>query len=146
MLNCMDDLLILRRFGLWGRPSKAPVIKSVVWSPPASGWIKVNTDSAAMGSPGVGGCGGIFQNCRAFVKGCFVILIDQRSPCARVITCTVGPEAFWSSIRWDGNQVAYTLSKHALELHADSWWLSALSFCSSLVGNDCIALESFRFS
>ena len=57
MHNCMDDLLILHRFGLQGRPSKAPVIKSVVWSPPPPGWIKVNTDGAAMGSPGVGGWG-----------------------------------------------------------------------------------------
>ena len=77
MRNCMDDLLILRRFGLQGRPSKAPVIKSVVWSPPAPGWIKVNTDGAALGSPGVGGCGGIFRNCRAFVKGCFAIPLGQ---------------------------------------------------------------------
>ncbi|KAI9200065.1 hypothetical protein LWI28_002180 [Acer negundo] len=37
MRNCMDDFLILRRFGLQGRPSKAPVIKSVIWSPPAPG-------------------------------------------------------------------------------------------------------------
>ena len=58
-------------------PSKAPVIKSVVWSPPAPGRIKVNTDGAAIGSPGVGGCGGIFRNCRAFVKGCFAIPLGQ---------------------------------------------------------------------
>ena len=77
MRNCMDDLLILHRFGLRGCPSKAPVIKSVIWSPPAPGWIKVNTDGAAMGSPGVGGCGGIFRNCRAFVKGCFAIPLGQ---------------------------------------------------------------------
>ena len=60
MRNCMDDLLILHRFGLQGRPSKAPVIKSVVWTPPAPGWIKVNIDGATMGSPWVGDCGGIF--------------------------------------------------------------------------------------
>ncbi|KAI9182594.1 hypothetical protein LWI28_026984 [Acer negundo] len=73
----MDDLLILRRFGLQGRPSKAPVIKSVIWSPPALGWIKVNTDGTVMGSPGFGGCGGIFRNCRAFMKGCFAISLGQ---------------------------------------------------------------------
>ncbi|KAI9181734.1 hypothetical protein LWI28_018031 [Acer negundo] len=73
----MDDFLILHCFGLQGRPSKALVIKSVIWSPPAPGWIKVNTDGAAMGSPGVGGCGGIFQNCRAFVNGCFAIPLGQ---------------------------------------------------------------------
>ena len=60
MHNCVDDLLILRRFDLRGRPARAPNIKSVIWSPPAPGWIKVNTDGAAIGSPGVGGCGGIF--------------------------------------------------------------------------------------
>ncbi|KAK3198182.1 hypothetical protein Dsin_021597 [Dipteronia sinensis] len=77
MLNFMDDLLILHRFGLWSCPSKAPVIKSVVWLPPAPGWIKVNTDDSAMGSPGIGFCGGIFQNCRAFVKSFFAIPLGQ---------------------------------------------------------------------
>ncbi|KAK2634579.1 hypothetical protein Ddye_029371 [Dipteronia dyeriana] len=74
MCNCMDDLLILHQFGLWGgRPYKAPMIKSVVRLPLTPGWIKVNTDGVVMGSPGVGGCGGIFRNCKAFVKGFFAI-------------------------------------------------------------------------
>ncbi|KAK3204348.1 hypothetical protein Dsin_018394 [Dipteronia sinensis] len=77
MCNCVDDLLILHRFDLHGRPAKAPVIRSVIWSPPAHGWIKVNTDGAAISSPGVGGCGGVFHNCRAFVKGCFVVPLSQ---------------------------------------------------------------------
>ncbi|KAK3218753.1 hypothetical protein Dsin_012723 [Dipteronia sinensis] len=34
------------------------------------------------------------------------------------------------------NRVADAISKHALELQADSWWFSASPFCSSLVGND----------
>ena len=41
-----------------------------------------------------------------------------------------------SHIFREGNQVANTLSKHALELQADSWWFYAPSFCSSLVVND----------
>ncbi|KAI9154184.1 hypothetical protein LWI28_022333 [Acer negundo] len=77
MLNCMDNLLIFRLFSLRGRPSKAPVIKSVIWSPSAPGWIKVNTDGAAMGSLRVGGCSGIFRNCRVFVKGLFAIPLGQ---------------------------------------------------------------------
>ena len=51
-----------------------------------------------------------------------------------------------SHIFREGNQVADTLSKHALELQTDSWWFSAPPFCSSLVGNDCMGRESFRFS
>ncbi|KAK3172232.1 hypothetical protein Dsin_032724 [Dipteronia sinensis] len=75
--NCRDGFSILCRFGFRGQASKAPVIKSVFWSSPAPGWIKVNTDCATMGSPGVGGCSGIFRNCKAFVKGCFAIPLCQ---------------------------------------------------------------------
>ncbi|KAK2647131.1 hypothetical protein Ddye_022326 [Dipteronia dyeriana] len=77
MRNCVDDLLIIRRFDLCGRPARAPVIRSVIWSPPAPGWTKVNIDGVALSSPGAGGCGGIFCNCRAFVKGCFAVPLDH---------------------------------------------------------------------
>ncbi|KAK3193727.1 hypothetical protein Dsin_025037 [Dipteronia sinensis] len=77
MRNCVDDLLILRRFDLRGRSARAPVIKSVICSPPAPGWIKINTDGAALSSSGVGCCGGVFRNCRSFVKGCFAVPLGQ---------------------------------------------------------------------
>ncbi|KAK2638992.1 hypothetical protein Ddye_026787 [Dipteronia dyeriana] len=77
MRNCVDDLLILHHFDLRGRPARAHVIMSVIRSPPASGWTKVNTDGAALSSPGAGGYGGIFCNCRAFVKGCFDVPLDH---------------------------------------------------------------------
>ncbi|KAI9181501.1 hypothetical protein LWI28_015585 [Acer negundo] len=196
MHNCMDDLLILRRFGLQGRPSKAPVIKSVIWSPSAPSWIKVNTDGATIGSLGFGGCGGIFRNCRAFVKGCFAIPLGQVFAFeAELLTASLAINFAWkygwhrlwlesdssyvvqllssrsemvpwrvhqawqrcifqisqidfqvSHIFKEGNQVADTLSKHALELLGDSWWFSAPPFCSTLVGNDYKGRESFRFS
>ncbi|KAK3229320.1 hypothetical protein Dsin_001201 [Dipteronia sinensis] len=66
-----------RQFGLSGRPGNAPVIKSVVWSPPAPGWIKVNSDGAALGSLGVGGCGGVFRTCKSIVKACFAVPLGQ---------------------------------------------------------------------
>ncbi|KAK3220867.1 hypothetical protein Dsin_014837 [Dipteronia sinensis] len=75
--NCVDDLLILHRFDLCGRPARVPVIRSVIWSPPAPSWIKVNTDGAALSSLGVGGCRGVFRNCRAFMNGCFVVPLGQ---------------------------------------------------------------------
>ncbi|KAK3189414.1 hypothetical protein Dsin_028975 [Dipteronia sinensis] len=77
MRNCMDYLLILWCFGLRGRPTKTLVIRSVIWSPSTSGWIKVNTDGAALSSLGTEGYRGIFRNCRSFVKGCFDILLGH---------------------------------------------------------------------
>ncbi|KAK3221853.1 hypothetical protein Dsin_008878 [Dipteronia sinensis] len=77
MRNCVDDLLSLHRFGFSGRPGKASIIRSVVWSPPALGWIKVNTNGATLGSPGVGGCRGVFWTCKSFVKACFAVLLGQ---------------------------------------------------------------------
>ncbi|KAK2642323.1 hypothetical protein Ddye_024086 [Dipteronia dyeriana] len=53
------------------------VIRSVVWSPPAPGCIKVNTDGSALGSSSVGGCGGVFQTYRSFVKACFAVPLGQ---------------------------------------------------------------------
>ncbi|KAK3218957.1 hypothetical protein Dsin_012927 [Dipteronia sinensis] len=46
----------------------------------------------------------------------------------------------------EGNHVADALSKHALELQADSWWFSAPSLCFSLFGNNCMGREFFHFS
>ena len=50
-----------------------------------------------------------------------------------------------SHIFREGNQVADVLSKHALGLEVSLWWYSTPTFCSSLVGNDCMGRESFRF-
>ncbi|KAK3189603.1 hypothetical protein Dsin_029164 [Dipteronia sinensis] len=76
MRNSVDELLIHKHFGLRGRPPHASVIKSVFWSPPSPGWVKVNTDEVALGSPDAGGYGGVFRNCRSFIKGCFAALLD----------------------------------------------------------------------
>ncbi|KAK2649260.1 hypothetical protein Ddye_016749 [Dipteronia dyeriana] len=41
-------------------------------------WVtKVNTDGAALSSPGVEGCEGVFRNCIAFVNGCFAVALDH---------------------------------------------------------------------
>ncbi|KAK2646289.1 hypothetical protein Ddye_021484 [Dipteronia dyeriana] len=75
MRNYVDDLLIFHRFDLRSRPARALVIR--IWSPPAPGWTKVNTDGAVFSSPGAEGCGDIFRNCKAFVKGCLAIPLDH---------------------------------------------------------------------
>ena len=71
MKNTIDDLTILRKIGVQGLPSKAPRIIHVPWTPPPCGWIKVNTDGAANGNPGLAGCGGVFRTHRGFFKGGF---------------------------------------------------------------------------
>ena len=72
-----SDLRIIRALGIQAIPRRAPVIKSVNWTPPPPGWIKVNTDGSSLGAPGPSGCGGIFRTYRGFVKGCFSVALDD---------------------------------------------------------------------
>ncbi|KAK3199394.1 hypothetical protein Dsin_022809 [Dipteronia sinensis] len=196
MHNCMDDLLILQGFGLRGRPNMTPVIKSLIWSPPAPGWIKLNTDGAALSSPGKRGYGGFFRNYRSLMKGCFAIPLGQvfafetellaASMCIN-FTWKYGWHRIWlesdssymiqlfssrsdnvpGRVRYawqrcifqisqmefqvshtfrEGNQVADALSKHTLGLEIDSWLFSSPSLFPSLVDNNYMSRESFRFS
>ncbi|XP_019430034.1 PREDICTED: uncharacterized protein LOC109337509 [Lupinus angustifolius] len=58
----LNDLIILKSLPIDIHTNKAPRITDVIWYPPPFGWIKVNTDGAAHGSPGHSGGGGIFRN------------------------------------------------------------------------------------
>lgn len=60
------DLLLIN-----GHPSNCPSIIQVVWNPPLCGWVKCNSDGAALGCPGVAACGGIFRDSRAAALGSF---------------------------------------------------------------------------
>ncbi|KAK3212733.1 hypothetical protein Dsin_017439 [Dipteronia sinensis] len=157
--NCVDDLLILHRFGLSGRPGKAPVIRSVVWSPHAPGWIKVFAfeaellaDSFAINYAWNLGWHRIWlESDSSYVVQLLLIRSDQvtwrvRQAWQRCIHQISHMEFQVSHIFREGNQMADDLSKHALGLSSDSWWSSTPLFCSSLVGNDCMGRESFRFS
>ena len=73
--NKIDELQILHSLRIVGRPSRAPRIIEVLWKFPSPGWIKVNTDGAAFGSPGLAGSAGVFRNCRGFIRGCFALPI-----------------------------------------------------------------------
>ena len=74
MRNYQEDLLILHDTGLKGKAPKSESIIQVVWNP-LPNWIKVNFDGAARGAPGMAGSGGVFRDCRGFVKGCFAFLL-----------------------------------------------------------------------
>ena len=60
MKNSVDELQTLQRLHVSGRPSKARRILEVNRRPPPPGCLKVNTDEAAFGSPGLAGCAGVF--------------------------------------------------------------------------------------
>ena len=51
MANNLDDLLILRKLNVSGKPCRTPRVLSFYWHPSFIGWIKVNMDKAANGLP-----------------------------------------------------------------------------------------------
>lgn len=71
MNNSIYDLVILKKLGVALKPQRAPKILQVFWCQHLSGWLKVNTDGIAQGSFGLAGGGGVFKNCKGFLKGCY---------------------------------------------------------------------------
>ena len=69
MNNSLVDLLILKK--LHDTVSKAPRIIEIEWKKANTWWIKVNTNGAMNGSPGIAGYGGIFRTYMGFCKACF---------------------------------------------------------------------------
>ncbi|KAK2648928.1 hypothetical protein Ddye_016417 [Dipteronia dyeriana] len=130
MRNCVDDLLILHRFDLRGHLARAPVIKSVIWSPPAPGWTKVNTDGAALSSPASKAINFAWQN-----EWHRIWLESDSSYVVQLLSSRSEQVPWWIQQAWqhciyqiskmefqvshifrEGNQVADALSKHALGL------------------------------
>lgn len=70
IFNSVSELGILRNLGVAGFPGRTK-ITLVVWYAPLPGYIKVNTNGAALDAPGVVGCRGVFRMSRGFVKSCF---------------------------------------------------------------------------
>ncbi|KAK3189490.1 hypothetical protein Dsin_029051 [Dipteronia sinensis] len=105
----------------------APVIRSVIWSPPAPGWIKVNTDGAALSSPGVGGCWGVFRNCRALVKGCFAVPLGQvfafeAELLAALMAINLAWQNGWHRI-WLESESSYVVYLLASRSEQVPWWI-----------------------
>lgn len=68
-LHLIDELCILRAFGVYGRPIRAPRIHEVLWISPCAFQVKVNIDGAARGS-GMAGFGGILRDHLGYCFGC----------------------------------------------------------------------------
>ena len=69
--NNIEDWITINKIGVKGQYPKSSSITEVHWNFPPRGWIKCNIDGLAFGSPGLGGCGGIFRTSRGFTKACF---------------------------------------------------------------------------
>ncbi|KAL8523467.1 hypothetical protein ACS0TY_013430 [Phlomoides rotata] len=71
MAGSVRELLILGRLGISGRTAPARATTVIQWTPPQTGWIKVNVDGNAPSSPGPLFTGAIFRNSRAFFVAAF---------------------------------------------------------------------------
>ncbi|KAF1892164.1 hypothetical protein Lal_00036521 [Lupinus albus] len=69
--NLVDNFVILREFKVKQNFQKAPRIREVIWLAPLVGWIKINSDSAAHGAPGLAGGGCIFKDYNGSFKSVF---------------------------------------------------------------------------
>lgn len=69
--NCVDDFLVLKRFGIAGLPAKPKSVVPIVWIPLAFGWIKLNIDGVTLGSLGLAPSGGVFRDHRGKVLASF---------------------------------------------------------------------------
>jgi len=61
MRNDMFDLNVLKCFDINTRCGKVLHPLPVIWEFPSPDWVKINTDGAARGSPGIAAYSGIFR-------------------------------------------------------------------------------------
>ena len=57
-----DERITLEGLGIVPRVGRAPQIRTVVWSKPRHGWLKLFVDGSSRGNPGSGSGGGIIRN------------------------------------------------------------------------------------
>ncbi|KAL8511863.1 hypothetical protein ACS0TY_018337 [Phlomoides rotata] len=71
MVSSVNELIILSRLGLSGRPAPPRSTTVIRWKPPHRGWIKMNMDGSVPSSPGSLFAGAIFRNSRGFFVAAF---------------------------------------------------------------------------
>lgn len=75
----MTEFVFLKALKINIHPPKATITKEVLWHPPLTNWLKVNTDGAVLKNPIKAACGGIFRNSFGFTVGCFAQKLDTES-------------------------------------------------------------------
>ena len=76
MKNDMMDFSVIKFFGINTRTSKVLSPLPIRWEFPSPGWVKINTDGAARGFPGLATCGGIFRESMGEFIGAFSVFLD----------------------------------------------------------------------
>jgi len=76
MNNDMFDFNVFKFFGINTRTGKVLRPLPVKWEFPSPGWVKINTDGAARGYPGLAVCGSIFRRSMGEFIGAFYAFLD----------------------------------------------------------------------
>ena len=56
-----------------GRPAKVPRVLEIIWCPPPTGWLKVNTNGAVFEGLTLASYVIVLRTCRGFANSCFAI-------------------------------------------------------------------------
>jgi ribonuclease HI len=107
--TAMADFKLSQMFGIPLKPRRVQIINDVTWSPPPTGWIKLNVDGSSMGAPVTGSIGIVIRNEHATFLGAYAqniahasVLEDEPSACMKAF-------------------------KLAQELHIENLWLETNS-------------------
>ncbi|KAL6133340.1 hypothetical protein ACLB2K_065577 [Fragaria x ananassa] len=96
MHNSVQDLRMIKSFGVECRLGRAPRVIEVVRHPSVIRWVKINSDGAWKHVEGVGGFGAIFHDFKCHVLGAFSSNIDiLSSVAADVMAIIVAIELAW---------------------------------------------------
>ncbi|KAF6174162.1 hypothetical protein GIB67_033694 [Kingdonia uniflora] len=63
MHNTVDDLCVIKCFGVKCKMQDSPIIRSLSWIPPRKNEVRMCCDEASKSNPSVGGPGTVFRDC-----------------------------------------------------------------------------------
>ena len=79
MKNDMLNFNVIKFFGINTRISKVLCPLSIIWEFPSPGWVKINTDRAARGYPGLANSGCIFRGSMEEFIGAFTAFLEVQT-------------------------------------------------------------------
>jgi len=112
----------------------------VLWSPPITNWMKVNTDGALIKNPHMAAYGGIFRDCNNFCHGWFAENITTYSPFIGEITASmkaikIAAEMNWNNL-WletDSQLVLFAFKFHNMvPWYIGNRWINCLHTVTSM--------------